>query len=267
MQYIEANGARLAYDDNGPADGEVFLLSHSLFFDSAMFAPLVQLLTGAGYRTIAFDHRGQGVSSPAASIDELSMDALTEDAAALIRVLGVGPVHAVGNSMGGFVTLRLAARHPELMRTVTALGSSCEEEFRLAEFEPLVTGLAEDGGAARAIDALLYIMFGDVSLAEGGPMVERWRESMAALKPTIRDCAWQVIHRGRLAEELAHCPVPILAIAGEEDHAYPQPISGRNIAEAAGGREVTVPAAGHSVALEKHDEVAQLVIAHAKGAM
>ncbi|MES9538819.1 MULTISPECIES: alpha/beta hydrolase [unclassified Actinomadura] len=266
MRYVEADGARLAYDDNGPADGEVFLLSHSLFFDSAMFEPLVRMLTGAGYRTIAFDHRGQGASSPAASIGELSMDALAEDAAALIRALGVGPVHAVGNSMGGFVTLRLAARHPQLVRTVAALGSSCEEEYKLAEFAPLVESLGEEGGAARAIDTLLYIMFGDASLAAGGPLIERWRASMAALKPTIRDCAWQVVHRGRLVEELAGCRVPVLAIAGEEDHAYPQPISGRNIAEAAGGRDETVRAAGHSVALEKPDEVARLLIAHAEGA-
>ncbi|MDN5851544.1 MAG: alpha/beta hydrolase [Actinomycetia bacterium] len=263
MDFVEANGARLAYVDRGPADGEVFLLSHSLFFDHAMFDPLTELLNDAGYRTIAFDHRGQGDSSPAANREDLSMDALTEDAAALIRALGVAPVHAVGNSMGGFVTLRLAARHPGLVRTVTALGASCEQEYKLAEFAPLVERLGQEGGAP-GIDVLMHIMFGDASLAAGGPMTEEWRAYMSGLGTSIGDCAHQVIHRGRLYEELADCTAPVLAVAGAEDHAYPQPISGKNIAAASGGRDVTIDAAGHSVALEKPDEVAQLLLVHAQ---
>lgn len=263
MQFAPIDGARLAYTDSGPRDAEVFLLSHSLFFDQRMFDPLVARLNEAGYRTIAYDHRGQGQSSPAASRDELSMDNLTEDAAALIGALDCGPVHAVGNSMGGFVTLRLAARHPDLVRTVAALGASCEEEHRLAEFAPLVETLGEHGGAP-VIDALMHIMFGDASLADGGVVVEEWRERMTALGPTIGDCAHQVIHRTRILEELADCPVPVLAVAGAEDHAYPQPISGRNIAEASGGRDVTVAAAGHSVALESPVEVAGLLLEHAR---
>lgn len=264
IQYVEANGARLAYRDAGPADGQVFVLSHSLFFDSSMFDALAGRLNEAGFRTVAFDHRGQGHSSVATRIEELSMDSLTEDAAALIRALRLGPVHAVGNSMGGFVTLRLAARHPDLVRTVSALGSSCEQEHKLAEFAPLVESLGEVGGAARAIDTLLHIMFGDASLASGGAMVDTWRASMAALEPSIRDCAWQVIHRADIAAELEGCTVPVLAIAGDQDHAYPQPISGRNIAEACGGRDETVADAGHSVALERPDEVAGLLIEHAR---
>ncbi|WP_017601044.1 alpha/beta fold hydrolase [Nocardiopsis lucentensis] len=263
MQHIEIDGARIAYQDRGPAEGEVFLLSHSLFFDHRMFDPLADILTGSGYRTVAFDHRGQGSSSPAGSVEELSMDALTEDAAALIRALDLGRVHAVGNSMGGFVALRLAARHPDLVRTVAALGSSCEEEYKLDEFAPLVAALGEHGGAPQ-VDTLMHIMFGDATLAAGGPVVERWRERMVALGPSIGDCAHQVIHRTRIHEELADCPVPVLAVAGAEDHAYPQPISGRNIAAASGGREETVAGAGHSVALERPEEVAELLVAHAR---
>ena len=261
MKHIEVNGARIAYADAGPTGGEVVLLSHSLLFDHSMFDPLAALLNEAGYRTIAYDHRGQGASS-AGTLDELSMDALTEDAAALIQALDVGPVHAVGNSMGGFIALRLAARHPELVRTAAALGSSSEEEYKRDEFAPLVEGLGQEGGAAAAVDTLLYIMFGDTALANGGPVLERWRASMSELGPSIRDAAYQVIHRTRILEELKGVTVPVLAIAGGEDHVYPQPISGINIADASDGTETTVAAAGHSVALEQPEAVAEILLKH-----
>ncbi len=261
MDHVDVNGTQLAYLDQGPEDGDVVLLSHSLFFDSSMFDPLAALLNEAGYRTVAYDHRGQGGSSAAASREDLSMDNLTEDAAALIRALDIAPVHAVGNSMGGFITLRLAARHPDLVRTVATVGASSEEEHKLEEFAPLVDVLGQEGGAP-VIDVLLHIMFGDATLAAGGPLVEHWREKMAALGPSIGDAAHQVIHRTRIVEELSACSVPVLAIAGEEDHAYPQPISGINIARASGGREATLAGAGHSASLEKPREAADLLLAH-----
>jgi len=261
VQHIEVNGANIAYVDAGPADGEVVLLSHSLFFDHSMFDPLAGLLNESGYRTIAYDHRGQGASS-AGTLEELSMDALAEDAAALIQVLGIGPVHVVGNSMGGFVALRLAARHPELVRTAAALGSSAEEEYKRDEFAPLVEGLGQPGGAAASVDTLLYIMFGDTALATGGPVIEHWRAFMSALGPSIRDAAYQVIHRTRVLEELKGTSVPVLAVAGAEDHVYPQPIAGINIADASGGTETTVAVAGHSLALEQPAAVAELLLKH-----
>ena len=52
------------------------------------------------------------------------MDTLTDDAVALIESLGVAPVHYVGLSMGGFVGQRIAARRPELIRTLSLLDTS-----------------------------------------------------------------------------------------------------------------------------------------------
>ena len=261
MEYAEINGSRIAYELAGPQGGEVVLLSHSLFFDHTMFDPLAELLHDAGYRTLAYDHPGQGASSRV-TLAELSMDALTEAAAALVRTLDLGQVHAVGNSMGGFITLRLAARHPELLLTATAMGASAEEEYQLAEFGPLAEALGQDGAAAANVETLLYIMLGDTSLANGGDVVDHWRSYMSALDTSIGAAAHQVIHRGRIYEELHDVSVPVLAIAGDEDHAYPQPISGSNIATATQGRHETVSPAGHSVALEQPQIVAELLIKH-----
>ncbi|ORI12865.1 alpha/beta hydrolase [Rhodococcus sp. 1163] len=260
MNTIHVNGATLSYEVSGPQDGTPVVLSHSLFFDHRMFDALAELLASAGHRVFAYDHRNHGESSTHSRAD-VTVDILTEDAAAFIEELQLGRVHFLGNSLGGFVALRLAARRPELLLSAVAMGSSAEEEHQLEAFAPLVERLADIGGSEN-IDIVLYIMFGDTSLSAGTPAVEEWRGRIAELKPSIGDSAYQVIHRSRIVDELNGCTVPVLAISGTEDHAYPPPISDVNIAEASGGSYRSVEASGHSVSLEQPAAVAEHVLAH-----
>ncbi|MEO8851197.1 MAG: alpha/beta hydrolase, partial [Allobranchiibius sp.] len=123
----------------------------------------------------------------------------------------------------------------------------------------IVERLGEVGGA-ELIDTLLYIMFGDTSLAANTPEVQQWRAFMEKLDPGIGDAAFQVIHRKSIVGELAGVGVPVLAISGSEDHAYPPPISDENIAAATGGDHVRVEQAGHSTSLEQSQLVAEHVL-------
>jgi 3-oxoadipate enol-lactonase len=247
---------QLHVEDTGAGIPIVF--SHSLFFDSGMFGHQAAVFA-ATHRVIRYDHRGQGQS---AGSDTLDVDTLTDDAATLIESLHAGPVHFVGNSLGGFVALRLAARRPDLVLSVAALGSSGEAEHKQAEFAPLVDALRSQGTAPH-IDTLMYIMFGDSFLADPTRAAERdhWRGKMAALPNSIAEAAHAVVFRKPMLDELHHCRVPVLAIAGTEDHAY-GPTEAANIAAASGGRAVNVARAGHSVALEQPDQVNTLLAAH-----
>lgn len=249
MAIHTVNGADLWVEESG--NGVPVVFSHSLFFDGTMFHKQVAALAGT-HRVITYDHRGQGRSAPAPAAD---IDTLALDAAALIEALDAAPCHFIGNSLGGFVALRLAARRPELLRSCTVLGSSAETEGRIAEFMPLVDALAEDGAAPHA-DTIMHIMFGDTFLADPARAEERahWRAHIAALPRSIAACARAVVLRTGVLEELASCGVPVLAIAGREDHAY-GPREAAAIATAAGGRTLTIPHAGHSVAVEAAEEV------------
>jgi pimeloyl-ACP methyl ester carboxylesterase len=60
---------------------------------------------------VALDQRGHGGGIRGA----FSLEACADDAAALLAVLGTGPVIAVGYSMGGPVATLLWRRHPELV--------------------------------------------------------------------------------------------------------------------------------------------------------
>ena len=248
--------ARLHVQDTGAGTPIVF--SHSLFFDLTMFDAQAAHFAPT-YRIVRYDHRGQGRSAPSTTLD---IDTLTDDAAALIESLHAGPVHFAGNSLGGFVALRLAARRPDLLLTATILGSSGEAEHRQAEFAPLIEAMRAHG-TAKLIDTLMHIMFGDTFLADPVRAGERnhWRTKLAALPPSIADAAHAVVFRTPILAELARTRVPILAIAGGEDHAY-GPAEADNVARASGGRATTIPTAGHSVALEEPEAVNALLAAH-----
>src|SRR5207245_2439518 len=66
-----------------------------------------------GYRVLAVDHRGHGHGLR--STKPFRIADCADDTAALIQTLGVGPVIAVGYSMGGAIAQVLTHRHPELV--------------------------------------------------------------------------------------------------------------------------------------------------------
>ena len=261
MPKVAVNGTELYYEDHGPKDRPALVFGHSLFFDRTMFRHQVERFSEE-YRVVVYDHRGQGSSAPAPP-EELDMDTLADDAAALIEELGLAPCHFVGNSMGGFVAARLAARRPDLLRSAVMMGSSAEGEGKVAEFGPLVTHMQQHG-TKDVIDALMYIMFGDATLSDPNKegMREHWRRYMLGLPKEIGDAAHGVVYREGVLEELADSEVSVLAVAGEEDHAYPPEYS-EHVAETAPmGRWVAVARAGHSVALEQPEEVNRHLAEH-----
>ena len=58
--YVEIDGLRQAYVDEGPADGEVVLLLHGQPSWSYLYRDMIPVFADAGYRVIAMDHLGMG---------------------------------------------------------------------------------------------------------------------------------------------------------------------------------------------------------------
>ena len=256
MPIIDVNGTTLSYDDTG-GPGPAVVLSHSLFFDRTMFAAQVAEF-GRHYRVVTYDHRGQGDSARSSFVD---MDTLAADAAALITALDLGPAHVVGNSMGGFVALRLAARRPELVRSAVVLSSSADEEEQVENFQALLE-YARTAGIPETTDALLYIMFGDTTITSRVALRERWRRHFAALDDSILVAAEAVVHRKAVLGELVGCTVPLLVLSGAEDHAYGPELSRRIADTAANAQHVTIRGAGHSLAVEHPVVVNDLIADH-----
>jgi pimeloyl-ACP methyl ester carboxylesterase len=98
--YIENDGARLRYRDEGRGPAVVFIHGWSLDLDMWQFQ--AEGLSSS-YRIVRLDRRGFGLSS---GFPSLAQDVL--DVAALCRYLKLGEIALVGMSQGARVALQLA---------------------------------------------------------------------------------------------------------------------------------------------------------------
>ncbi len=116
---VAGAGVPLSYAARG--DGAPVLLVHGLASGAAALAPVAAGLAAAGARAIAYDRRGYGDSGAPEPYGGTTVEEQSEDAAALLRALAVGPALAVGEGFGALIALDLARRHPRLVRGAVLL--------------------------------------------------------------------------------------------------------------------------------------------------
>lgn len=212
------------------------------------------------YRVIAYDHRGQGSSEVGGPYD---MDTVAADAAELIQTLVGGPVHFIGLSMGGFVGMRLAARHPELVKSLTLLETSANAEplENLPQYK-LLNGLVRWVGVIPPIASkVMKIMFAKSWLADPAQVdsIHHWKKELTSNKKSITGPVEGVIYRKGVEEELAKISCPTLVIVGDEDVATTPQKAAFIHQGIVGSKLETISGAGHSSCIEKPDEVNRLL--------
>ncbi len=102
-------------------DGPVVVLIHGAGMDSTVWQLQTRYLAYRGLRAVALDLPGHGRSEGEALT---SIEEMAEWVARFADAAGFPSVHVVGHSMGTFVALELASRHPDLVRSVTLCGTA-----------------------------------------------------------------------------------------------------------------------------------------------
>lgn len=261
---MEANGVRIDVRDTGqPSISRVsptVVFGHGLLFSGDMFEPQIERLRSS-FRCVTIDWRGQGKTP--ATPDGYDMDTLSQDAAAVIESLDAGPVHYVGLSMGGFVGMRLAARHPDLIRSLTLLDSSAgpEDPEKVKQYR-LLASIYRWVGIKPLERRVKPLMFGPSFLAsaESQPAVDKWRTVLGEVdRVGMKKAILGVTDRDPIIDELGSITVPTLIVVGEDDVATPIAKSEVMAAGIQGSRLVSVPDCGHSSTLEQPEALADLL--------
>ena len=118
---IKARGLTFDVYEGGPADGEPVLLLHGFPQDHREFDLLAPRLHAACLRTYAMDQRGCSPGARPSDVAAYRLDEVVADALAVLDGLGVEKAHVVGHDWGAHVGWLLAARHPDRVRTLTAI--------------------------------------------------------------------------------------------------------------------------------------------------
>jgi 3-oxoadipate enol-lactonase len=264
MPTFADHGATIHYTDTGPPgerpEAATVFFGHGLLFSGWMFHHQIAALK-AQFRCVAIDWRGQGKSS--ASDRGYDMDTLTDDALALIGLLGVAPVHYVGLSMGGFVGLRIAARRGEVLRSLVLLDTSAgPEDADTARRYKVMAAIYRLTGIGPLAGAVKRIVFGPAFLADPShkPVLDGWLGRLRrSRRSAISEAVLAVVNREPVDDELIAISVPTLVIVGADDVAIP-PINAERIAAGiTGARLETIPDCGHSSTLEQPEEITELL--------
>jgi 3-oxoadipate enol-lactonase len=264
MPILQVNNTSIWYESHGEGP-ETIVFSHGLLWSGEMFHYQESYFKDR-YRIITFDHRGQGKTPGKAPYD---MDTLSEDAIALIQTLCDRPVHFAGLSMGGFVGMRIAARRPDLIKSLILLETSAAGEA-LANVPKygILNLIVRFLGIQPVVPAIKKIMFGESFLKDPAKREELsyWEGVLSANNPkTITKAVEGVIYRKPVLPELHRIKCPTLILTGEEDVATPIPKGQQIQQHIKGSTFVRIPKAGHSSTIETPEAVNKAIEAFLQG--
>lgn len=246
----------IAFEGRGTS-GPPLLLVHGFPLDRALWRAQLDALGGEA-RVVALDLPGFG-ATPAESDGRAptTMEAYAEQVVAVADALGFVRFALAGLSMGGYVALAVARRHPARLAALALVDTRAEAdapEARPGRLKNADRALSE--GTAFLADEMLPKLLAPATLsgrpelvAAARAMVER--TSAAGAAAALRGMA----ERPDARPDLGRIAVPTTVVVGAEDSLTPPELA-RALATAIPDAELVVaPGAGHLTPIEAPDAV------------
>ena len=118
--YVEVDGLRIHYVDEGPRGGSPVLLLHGEPSWSYLYRKLIPPISAAGHRCVAPDLVGFGRSDKPAERGDYTYQRHVDWMRAVLTALDLRDVTLVCQDWGGLIGLRLVAEHPDRFARVVA---------------------------------------------------------------------------------------------------------------------------------------------------
>lgn len=250
-------GARIAWWSQG--EGPSLVLVHAGVADARMWEPLLPALT-ASHRVVRYDMRGFGrTRSPAGTFVP------ARDLTGLLDALAIERAHVVGASFGGLVALELAAAEPARVASLVLLAPALPDidpsppllAFAQAEEQAIAVGRIED-----AVEINVR-MWAQHSTDDTRALVADMQR--AAFDLQLRERAESAEVAPPVSARLATIAIPTAIAIGDREIADFAHIAERLRRELPHASLQRVAGAGHLLALDRPDAVAQLILRHLGG--
>ncbi len=252
--------AVLHHEIDGAEGAPVLLMTHSLGASISMWLPQAAVLKNS-FRVVRADLRGHGRSPAPPGPYELAD--IARDVVELLDQLGTERAHLCGLSLGGMVSMWIAANHPERVDRLIVCCTSAQlgppERWRERAAQ------VRAGGTPAVADDVVARWFTPAFAARETALVEEMRDTIAATDAAAYADCCGAIERMDLRGELSAIRAQTLAIAASEDPSTPPEHLARIAEGIPSARLEVVAGAAHLANLEKPDEVTALIAAHLQG--
>ena len=217
----------------GPIDGAPVVLVHGWACSAYTYRHLLPVLAAAGYRAVAPDLKGHGLSDKPLDPHSYSAEAMAAFVGELVTALGFDRVALVGHSLGGGIAARALLEgvvRAERLAVVSAIGFGTVPFMPLLRYVPvpLIEPFLPALVARWLYRIILYSVVARRRSVSDPDLEQYWAPSRfpefprAALR-LIREYHWDAL----LPEERARLGVPVLAIFGDRDHVVRRRAEGR----------------------------------------
>jgi pimeloyl-ACP methyl ester carboxylesterase len=209
-------GADLYYEDRGA--GEVLVLLHGFAEDWQIWENIFSAIPDC--RFILPDLPGSGLSQ---ATGELSIESMGEAVLAILKHEGIQKAIIIGHSMGGYVTLAIVEKHPELIEAFglfhsTAFPDSEEKKATRKKSIKFIETNATHAFLKQSTPAL----FSEEFKTNHPEVVEALIEKYKGFSPQVLVSYYEaMMKRPDRTEVLINSSKPVLFIIGKEDNAIP----------------------------------------------
>jgi pimeloyl-ACP methyl ester carboxylesterase len=283
MPSAHVNGVDLEYVTQGDPSDPALLLVMGLGGQLIAWPQaFVDGLAARGFFVIRYDNRDCGLSTKFEGMPDITalfggdgssapyrIEDLADDAATLLRHLGLERAHVVGVSMGGMIVQALAIHHPERFLSVASIMSTTGDRFVGAPTGEAMSALLRPVATSReeAIEASL-----EGSRVIGSPKYPTDERSLRERAAAAYDRGYcpdgtarqlgAILASPDRTEGLRGVRMPFLVIHGEDDPLVT--LSGGQATAAAvpGAKLITIPGMGHDLPEALWGDITDAIVAN-----
>jgi pimeloyl-ACP methyl ester carboxylesterase len=219
---------RMAYMDVAPErpNGRTVVLLHGRNFPSSYWAPVIGMLSAAGYRVVVPDQIGFGKSSKPSG--ELHFDTLARNTILLLDHLKIDKADVVAHSLGGMLAIRIARAYPDRIAHLVLTAPIGLEDYRLS-VPPTPTETIIENEDRLTADGYRRQLETNYALKLPPDQVTPFIDARFNIKGSADYQRWlrtfvsssQMIYREPVAHEIPLVAAPTLFIMGADDHNAP----------------------------------------------
>ncbi len=243
---------RLHYHELGCGDAAIFLHGSGPGASGwSNFHQNMRYLSDRGQRAIAPDLLGYGYSSkPTGTERGYHLDVQVEALAAFCEALDLSRVALIGNSMGGAVAIRFAARHPALVSRLVLMapgGRETRETYMgMRCIRTMMGAIYKEGVTLEGMRRTFRLQLYDPEQVSDAIIQARY--AIAKNQPLD---VFKTMRVPNLVEELEQISCPVLALWGADDQFCPVSGAVTLATRVANARVIMLSRCGHWVMVEQ----------------